>query len=155
MVMKLEDLFPSLRAGNYQITSPAERHYNCIAWAAGDTQRWWWPERDPDNGYWPEGVEAAVTLSAFVAAFMTLGYAACDQEAVELGLERIALFTESTGIPTHAARQLPSGRWTSKLGALEDIEHDLHDLIGETYGTVAQLMVRRSAAALEPGTQDR
>jgi hypothetical protein len=110
MVTKLDDLFPGLRAGSYQITSPDERRYNCIAWAAGDTQRWWWPESDPDNGYWPEGAESAAALSAFVAAFVTLGYVPCDQEAVEPGVERVALFTDTAGIPTHAARQLPSGR---------------------------------------------
>ncbi|HMD98104.1 MAG TPA: hypothetical protein VKM93_12350 [Terriglobia bacterium] len=38
--------FPNLNAGNHEITSAASRLYNCIAWAAGDTQRWWWPD-DP------------------------------------------------------------------------------------------------------------
>jgi hypothetical protein len=33
MVKKLEALFPGLRAGNYRITSPSRRGYNCIAWA--------------------------------------------------------------------------------------------------------------------------
>ncbi|MCI0637958.1 MAG: hypothetical protein L0Y72_23715 [Gemmataceae bacterium] len=40
-------------------------------------------------------------------------------------------------MPTHAARQLPTGRWSSKLGPSEDIEHDLHALEGEIYGTIA------------------
>lgn len=38
------------------------------------------------------------------------------------------------GIPSHAARQLPNGRWTSKCGQAEDIEHDLRDLEGRLYG---------------------
>ncbi len=46
------------------------------------------------------------------------------------------------GVPEHAARQLANGRWTSKLGRAEDIEHQLHDLEGEVYGTVALLMKR-------------
>jgi hypothetical protein len=143
MVRKLEDLFPGLRPGNYQITSTAQRTYNCIAWAAGDTQRWWWPERDVENGYWPEGVAADVTQAAFLAA---LGYTAGAGEEVEAGFEKIALFADAESTPTHAARQLPNGRWTSKLGALEDIEHDLHALSGDEYGTVVQIMKRPLAA---------
>lgn len=33
-------------------------------------------------------------------------------------------------------------RWTSKLGELEDIEHDLTDLEGAAYGKVVLLMKR-------------
>jgi hypothetical protein len=45
-------------------------------------------------------------------------------------------------VPKHAARQLPSGRWTSKLGPMEDIEHALHDLTGMAYGSVVLVMKR-------------
>jgi regulator of protease activity HflC (stomatin/prohibitin superfamily) len=46
------------------------------------------------------------------------------------------------GIPVHAARQLPSGMWTSKLGALEDIEHQLEGLAGDRYGKIGQILKR-------------
>jgi hypothetical protein len=72
----------------------------------------------------------AATLETFQAAFATLGYAVCGSEDLAPGTEKIALFTDSAGVPTHAARQLANGRWTSKIGKLEDIEHDLHDLEG-------------------------
>jgi hypothetical protein len=54
----------------------------------------------------------------------------------------IALFADKNDFPLHAARQLPSGRWTSKLGELEDIEHGLRDLEGDAYGTVVLIMKR-------------
>jgi hypothetical protein len=73
-----------------------------------------------------------------VAAFATLGYEPCEGEAVEPGWERIALYGTADGVLTHAARQLLNGRWTSKLGCWEDIEHGLHDLEGEAYGTVQE-----------------
>jgi hypothetical protein len=60
---------------------------------------------------------------------------------LESGFEKIALFA-SDGVPKHAARQLESGRWTSKLGTREDIEHALHDLEGAIYGSVALVMKR-------------
>ena len=44
MVKHIEDLFPKLRGKAYQVTSPRNEAYNCIAWAAGDTTDWWWPD---------------------------------------------------------------------------------------------------------------
>jgi hypothetical protein len=41
--MPLEDVFPGLQGTAYRVTSPADRGYNCIAWAAGVTDDWWWP----------------------------------------------------------------------------------------------------------------
>jgi hypothetical protein len=38
-------------------------------------------------------------------------------------------------IPTHMARQLPNGAWTSKCGPEEDITHFTLDAL-ETYGTI-------------------
>jgi len=46
------------------------------------------------------------------------------------------------GAPTHAARQLPSGRWSSKLGPMEDIEHELQDVTGSVYGSVVLVLKR-------------
>ncbi len=43
---------------------------------------------------------------------------------------------------TRAARQLPNGKWTSKLGRWQDIEHELDGLVGEMYGTVKQILKR-------------
>lgn len=37
----LEDLFPGLRGQPYQITSPKDDRYNCIAFAAGVYRNWW------------------------------------------------------------------------------------------------------------------
>jgi hypothetical protein len=37
---------------------------------------------------------------------------------------------------------LVSGRWTSKLGNAEDIEHELRALEGEIYGAVALILKR-------------
>ena len=144
MVKRIESEFPHLRGGNYQVTSPRTRTYNCIAWAAGDTTEWWWPDEpdDPQSAHWPAGVPRVETLVAFRQAFTTLGYVACDGEELELGFEKIALFTDAEGVPRHAARQLPSGRWTSKLGPMEDIEHTLHDLTGTVYGSVVLVMKR-------------
>jgi hypothetical protein len=48
------------------------------------------------------------------------------------------------GEPTHAAKQLPDGRWKSKLGDFEDIEHNTVKAVEDDYcyGTVVQYMKR-------------
>jgi len=148
MVEAIEALFPGLGTSTYRVTSAASRDYNCIAWAAEDTRHWWWPDLDPDNDaiFWPRGVALEETLDAFAAVFATRGYVACSGEELEPGFERVALFAKA-GAPTHAARQLASGRWTSKLGLREDIEHDLHAVSGDLYGTVVLLLKRPLSAA--------
>lgn len=144
MVNDPESHFPGLGGTDYRVTSPSDRKYNCIAWAAGDTRRWWWPDPPPgDEGYhWPPRASNEETVAAFIAAFATLGYGPCAGEVVEPGWERIALYATADSVPTHAARQLIDGRWTSKLGRWQDIEHRLHDLEGEAYGSVVQIMKR-------------
>lgn len=124
----------------YRITSPQDRIYNCVAWAAGDTQRWWWPL--PPYAYWPPHAALAETLQAFVEAFSTLGYEVCDNRHYEDGFEKIALYVNADGMPKHAARQVGDRKWTSKLGKSFDVEHTLDGLEGAKYGTVA-LVLRR------------
>jgi len=80
-------------------------------------------------------------VDAFAAVFVALGYTRCSGDALESGFEKVALFADEE-VPTHAARQLPNGRWTSKLGFQEDIEHDLHALSGDVYGQVRLLLKR-------------
>jgi hypothetical protein len=137
---RLEDTFPGLRDQPYQITSPRDRNYNCIALAAGDNRNWWWPD-EAEQDTWPVAVARLETVDAFRDAFATLGYLVCDGDHFEAGYEKIALFALA-GKPKHAARQLPSGRWISKLGPMEDIEHALHDLTGMVYGLVVLVMKR-------------
>ena len=136
----LEDVFPGLCGQPYQITSPKDHRYNCIAFAAGDDRNWWWPDAAGEDT-WPAAVARAETREAFRDAFATLGYSVCDNDQLEPGYEKVALFALA-GAPKHAAKQLPNGRWISKLGPSEDIEHRLHDLTGMVYGSVVVVMKR-------------
>lgn len=139
----IERLFPRLKPGNYRITSSATRNYNCIAWAAGCTTRWWWPSLDC---YWPQDVPREQTVSAFLLAFKTLGYEKCNDGALEPGHEKVALFVAPYDVLKHMARQLDDGWWTSKLGRSCDIEHkEIDDVSGERYGKVFCFMRRRKA----------
>ena len=137
----LEGPFPGLASSEYAETSLATRRYNCIAWAAGDEHRWWWPEPFP-HAYWPEGTPRVATLESFIAAYATLGFERSADGGYQPGIEKVALFADDRGVPTHAARQLSDGRWTSKLGRSEDIRHELKALEGDVYGKVACFLER-------------
>jgi hypothetical protein len=79
-----------------------------------------------------------VTLSALTAAFLAIGYVVGGDESLEPGFEEVALFADAARTPTHAARQLPSGAWTSKLGNAEDIAHELRALEAQLDMTISQ-----------------
>ena len=137
-------VFPNLNDENHRITSERTSRYNCMAWAAESQDRWWWPTTgQTSRSYWPPGVPREVTLAAFVQAFKLLAYEECDDGSLQAGYQKIALFAGDSGQPTHAARQLPDGSWTSKLGQLEDIVHAaVEDVNGPTYGTPVQYLRR-------------
>ena len=120
-------MLPGLEGGEYAVTSPQTTDYNCVAWVLEDTERWWTPVRAVGS-YWPTGAPRSLRVADFVAMFRMQGFETCDQEPPQAGYEQIALFAKD-GLFTHVARQLPNGRWTSKLGADVDIEHELEDLI--------------------------
>ncbi|MGO9466927.1 MAG: hypothetical protein ACLQIB_25735 [Isosphaeraceae bacterium] len=138
-MVQLENLFPGLRDSGYIVTSPEDIRYNCVGWAAGHSDQWWWPAED---GYWPDEAEREETVAAFVAAFGVSGFVECDDSRLEAGYEKIAIYASIDGTPTHVAKQLDSGLWSSKLGQLHDIQHRLQDLAGTLYGTVARFLQR-------------
>jgi hypothetical protein len=134
--------FPNLAPHNHRDTSPLDTRYNCIAYAAADQKRWYWPDV-MGNGYWPPGVPRLETLDAFKALYATFGYTICSDGLVENGFEKVAIYALG-GTPTHAARQLKTGKWTSKLGQAEDIEHDTPSVIdGPSYGSAVIFMKRK------------
>jgi hypothetical protein len=129
--------FPDLVPERHTVTSKRTTRYNCIAWSVGLSDKQWWP--DPWGvGAWFPGVPRAITLDAFARGYASVGYQPCDDGRFEIGFEKIALYAKagpSGPMPTHAAYQLVNGKWTSKLGSLEDIEHSAEaDLNGTLYG---------------------
>ena len=136
---RLHELFPALKS-DYRITSPEAEAYNCIAWAAGVDLRWWWPNVEC---YWPSGVLLEDSIPAFVAAFGTLGYEPCGDGTLESGYEKVAIYHRPPNGVQHMARQLHTGKWTSKLGLSYDIEHGHpRELEGSEYGIIGLYMRR-------------
>ena len=64
-----------------------------------------------------------------------------------MGYKKIVLFARQDDfkglVPTHAARQLENGQWTSKLGQCEDIMHvDVENVSCPCYGKPVLFMRR-------------
>lgn len=146
---ELEAFFPNLRRDDYRKTSEDTITYNCIAHAAEASDVWWWPTEGPGI-YWPAGAEMVETVESFVQAYATIGYEVCTSgnRDLESGFQKIAVYVDEDGVPSHAARQLSSGEWTSKLGRSEDIKHRTLEAVGDEkdgsigYGCVAIIMKR-------------
>lgn len=93
--------------------------------------------------YWPLGVPADGTSDSYAKLFALCGFERCADGVLELGIEKIAIYADGY-IFKHVARQLADGKWTSKLGTLEDIEHEsLKALCGDEYGEVVAFMKRK------------
>ncbi len=140
----LEEDFPNLQNAGWQLTSAVKPSNNCIAWALGDTQQYWDPDVIGVRGYyWPPGVPRDDAVSTWARVFELHGYAACDNAALESGVEKVAIYADATGTATHVARQVESGKWSSKLCPDEDIEHNsLSALEGMVYGKAVLYMKR-------------
>lgn len=139
MDSKRERCFPRLTPKNYKVTSTATRNYNCLAHAV-HREDVWFSHLPGDGRYWPPGVTRSGTVGAWIEALGHFAFVPCSSPVLELGVEKIAIYTKED-VPTHVARQLPSGHWTSKLGSWEQIEHkSLHDLEGDVYGTATHFL---------------
>lgn len=118
-----------------------------MAWALGTSAENWSPA--PTGGYrWPGHLPRVPLISVVATLYRERGYEECEDPGLEPQTEKIAIYGDSAvGEAIHVARQLPNGRWTSKLGDAADIEHaDLEAIAGSVYGEVQLLMRRRPAS---------
>jgi hypothetical protein len=140
----LEDIeydFPALVGTAYSEESAATDSYNCIAFAFGDLSNAWWPRRG-FGYYWPPGFPLSDSTDVLIAIFELHGYSRCDTPEYEVGQEKVAIYSID-GRFKHAARQLRSGRWASKLGDEQDIEHVRPEhLHNPSYGIVTHFLKR-------------
>ncbi len=141
--------FPNLTANNHQqIGPPKDDTYNCIAWAAGFNDR----RLDPTDD-WPWPAPRNTHRTTLVKVFKSFGFVKCADGLLEHGFEKIVIYVENNDPYkwTHAARQLTDGRWTSKLGDYERINHDAPDnLVGPEYGQIWRYMKRDVSTFLFP-----
>jgi hypothetical protein len=132
--------FPNSRADNYEKSSEATIIYNCIAWAIGESHRWWQPDR---FRFWPAGALYNTSKEALIDAYEKIGFEKCENGNVEDGFLKVALYTKDNINYEHAARLEQNGIWKSKLGEDIDIDHSLEALENGLYGNVYQFMKKK------------
>ncbi|HWN10710.1 MAG TPA: hypothetical protein VNO50_15835 [Pyrinomonadaceae bacterium] len=144
----LESKFPKLSSGGYSIESRQDGSYNCVAFAIGNpTRNWQWMPYPTGGYYWPPGIEGDDTIQTWTKVFSIHGYRQCENGDFEPGVEKIVLYTDPDGVPTHVARQdIARGTWISKLGKGHDIQHDQYEALegfdGHEYGVAVRFMSR-------------
>ena len=138
--------FPNSTISPFTITSPPLTTYNCISWAYGINSVRMWP--NTPGFYWPANISNINHINSFIDLFRSIGYNICPDGNLENGFEKIAIF-EDKNVPTHAARQLANGLWTSKLGHFPNISfdasHTINSISGGVYGNVSIYMKRLSS----------
>ena len=137
----IEKTWPNLNEENGLPISRDDAFYNCLAFAVDDPTKKWWPVESDDAYDWPESFPKEETRESFIRALHDFwGYDECAGGNFEDGYVKIAIY-EKDNEPKHFAKQLPNGRWASKLGGLEDIEHTtLEALEDGDYGKVVAYM---------------
>ena len=104
-------------------------------------ERWWQTDEDY---YWPPNARREDTLDGWIEAFAQLGFQPAALGDVGADASVVAIYADPEGLPTHVARRMPGGSWSSKLGEYEDITHELSGLEGDFYGSVAVFLSRPS-----------
>lgn len=145
--LEIEEDFPNI-VGQYEIKSDKDEGHNCVGFAVGDTSHYWDPDAAarPIRGYyWPPGCGNDDALANLVRVFEIHGYEICESAELEPDFEKVAILGDRVAY-SHAAKQLASGKWSSKLGKGHDIHHNTLDAIcggGNAYGAVMHIMRRK------------
>lgn len=134
---------PRLEPEGYEIASPNDETYNCVAWALSRTDVWF--EAGGWKGtYWPEGIRSDGSLDSYLELFASFGYTPAENPDDQPGQPYVAIYADADGEFCHVARQTESG-WTSKCGELHDIEHvTLKALEDRAYGRVVTVLRLRA-----------
>ncbi len=132
--------FPNATDKSIEICSPETVDYNCLAWALEDEKHWWEPEA---GCFWPKNAPRNMRLDSVAELLAQFGFAAVSNARLEKDVAKIALYSSDGKTCDHFARQLPSGKWTSKLGASFDVVHSLSALEGGVYGKVVLILARK------------
>jgi hypothetical protein len=114
----------------YRVTSKKDATYNCVAFAMGDTSKWWDPSPLPGL-YWPEGTVRSPHLDSLIGACEHEGFEVCKSGDLEEGFEKIALYVDDNGFWAHVAKQV-GNQWCSKLGDEEDVLHPTAHCFGDS-----------------------
>jgi hypothetical protein len=160
----LYGMFPNLKHGDAQIASKVDAAQNCLGFVIGDKKRPWWPWSWSPAGYgapgglvppnyWPDDLPSDETVPTIRMALERFGCKVCDSvgDPNRNEIERAVIYASAAGTAAHVAKELPNGRWASKLGDFHDIHHrTTANLEGNVYGHVVLTLCRPREGAVIP-----
>ena len=139
--------FPNLANEEFKIIGDPTDQYNCIAYAAGDSTKWWWPD---GINYWPSWATLDNRMESLKEVFAGQGYEQCHNSTAEEGYQKVALYGFPGGFE-HAALQMPNGPWRSKMGQGPIIEHHSPESLSDgMYGSPTIYMRRSTSKTYQP-----
>lgn len=137
--------FPSLANDpNFKITSDCTPAYNCIGWALGMNDVWVGLDHPVNYAWtwWPKDVPCDEQKESLVDLFKYFGFVNCENNCIESGFDKVALFANKEGW-THAARVIGNNILHSKIGTAWDIHHSGGDTFENSeYGHIYAYMKR-------------
>jgi hypothetical protein len=102
MMARLESTFPNLRGSVYSVESNDTVNYNCIAWAADNTQSL---VAALPTRLLAFGIASRGNVGERHRRFPGSRDKPTDNNQLELGNEKVAIYVNANGTPTHMARQ--------------------------------------------------
>lgn len=134
--------FPNIDIEGFIVTSDLNPTYNCFAWAGNDDTKCWLPFKSKYYFWYTDNT--ALTLENVINNYSHIGYTEITESSdLEEGYDKVAIYIDEGGEPSHAARQVENGKWTSKLGDREDIEHSTPECLeSDSYGKVKVILKR-------------
>lgn len=150
-------LWPNSRNKPLKIKSPITPKYNCVAYSLNREDIWYESIDNDDirNGLcvllqrsiiWPEALSKGILINNYLELYKLNGFEKVNDLdiSVEVGYVKIAIYGNTEQVFTHVCRQMEDGKWVSKLGSFQDVEHDdLEVLEGSHYGKVMVVMKKK------------
>ncbi len=128
--------FPNLTFESFKYTSEKTDDYNCAAWSI-EIEDEWIQFRDPKG-------MLDVSITTYINYFTNLGFSITNDKNFEEGVKKIAIYKNEQDEFKHVARLMSNGKWTSKIGDWEDIEHDTLEVLADrSYGKPCLIMEKR------------
>jgi hypothetical protein len=119
--------YPYLK-GNYTKTSDETILYNCVAYVLGEYDKIY--SSYEEEGIWIDGLEKTHTPKNYADFFKKIkGFEICKNADFDDKYEKIAIYGLEDEF-LHVAIQLQNGKWSSKIGEYEDIEHNSLKAVG-------------------------
>lgn len=100
-IQEIEAAFPELVGTKYSEKSKETDVYNCIAFAFGDVNQWWWPEKGYGI-YWPPGFPLSQSVDVLIRICEVHGYSPVRGPNTRLGMRK----SRSTLVPVVSNMQL-------------------------------------------------